>query len=88
MLTPDEKRQIEEQIKLSKSLGLGFALSLIPLYGVGSVAALVIGFRAKKRIAASQGRLAGAGMAAWCIIVGSAGVLVGGSYLIFLTLKN
>ena len=67
MAEPD-RELISAQAKLSKSLALGFALSLFPLFGV---ATLVIGIRAKQAILASQGKLKSKVMLAWCIIVGA-----------------
>ena len=59
-----------EQIRLSLLLGYGFAFSLFPLGGVGSLAAFIIGWRALRRINSSGGRLAGLILAWWCVIVG------------------
>ena len=67
---------MNEQIALSKSLGLGFALSVMPTAGLGSIAAIIIGLRARKKIATSRYELTGSGMAAWCIIVGAIGLIV------------
>jgi hypothetical protein len=74
MPAPGQQQQIDEQVALSKSLGLGFALSVIPAAGAGSIAALIIGLRAQKRIKASKHELTGRGMALWCVIVGSLGL--------------
>ena len=57
-------------------LGCGFAFSLVASGGVGSLAALVIGLRARGLIKKSGGELAGLWMAWWCIIVGGLGALM------------
>jgi hypothetical protein len=75
MLTTDEKSQIEKQVALSKGLGLGVALSLLPVAGIGSLAAIIIGARAKKKIKESGGQLAGGWMASWCVVVGTVGLI-------------
>lgn len=76
MRTPEQEQEMSEQITLSKSLGLGFALSVIPTAGIGSVAAIIIGLRARKKIATSRYELTGSGMAAWCVVVGSIGLIM------------
>jgi hypothetical protein len=81
MRTPEQEQEMSEQIALSKSLGLGFALSVVPTAGVGSIAAIVIGLRARKKIATSRYELTGSGMAAWCIIVGSLGLIMSVGFL-------
>lgn len=75
MITAEDRSQIEAQIALSKSLGLGVALSLLPVAGLGSIASIVIGVRARKKIKESADKLSGSGVAAWCIVVGSLGLL-------------
>jgi hypothetical protein len=76
MRTAEEKIQMEAQIALSKSLAMGFAFSLLPVAGLGSIAAIVIGLRARKKIEASNGRLVGMGMVTWCILVGAFGLVL------------
>jgi hypothetical protein len=49
--------QLEQQIKVSKMLAVGFACSLITLGGLSSLVALVIGLRAKKLIQHSKVKL-------------------------------
>jgi hypothetical protein len=39
MLSPQEQAEVEVQITLSKSLALGFVFSLLPMAGLGSLAA-------------------------------------------------
>jgi hypothetical protein len=86
MLLPDERALLKAQIKLGTNLGLGVALSLIPAAGLGSLAAIWVGWAAKKTIARSDEKLVGHGMANWCLIVGSLGLvanLVYGVLLVF-----
>ena len=61
------------QVRVSKMLGCGFAFSLVALGGFGSLAALVIGLRARSIIKKSGGELSGMRMAWWCIVVGGLG---------------
>lgn len=88
MRTPEQEQEMSEQIVLSKSLGLGFALSIIPTAGIGSIAAIVIGFRARKKIATSRYELTGSGIAAWCIVVGSIGLIMSIGFLGFMVLSG
>jgi len=62
--------ELLSQIKVSVLLGYGFVLSLRPLGGLGALAALLIGWEARRRIRRSGGRLAGIKLAWWCIIFG------------------
>ena len=71
MLTDEQKRHIAAQVELSKSLSLGIALSLIP---IASIATLIIGLRAAKKIKTSPVELTGTGSAKWCICMGYAGL--------------
>jgi len=64
-----DKDLILAQAKLSKSLSLGFVLTLVP-FPLFGVAALFIGLRANKAIATSQEKLTGRGMAYWCVGIG------------------
>jgi hypothetical protein len=70
-LTPE----LLAQIKLSVLLGYGFAFSIQGTVGLGSLAAFVIGLVARRRIKSSGGRLAGIGVAWWCIVVGACGAV-------------
>jgi hypothetical protein len=58
------------QVRVSKMLGLGFAFSLVPAGGVGSLIAVFIGIRARGVIKRAGGGVVGMRMAWWCIIVG------------------
>lgn len=64
------------QIALSKRLGLGFALALLPTAGFGSIAAIWIGVHALKKIRNSRDKLSGGTMAFWCIALGFVGLIV------------
>ncbi len=57
-------------------LGLGFILSIVPMIGIGSLTALIIGLKAKSVIQQSNSEIAGIKMAWWCIIAGGVGVIV------------
>lgn len=68
------------QLRVSRALGVGFALSLVWLGGVGSACALVTGLWARRFIRASGGRLAGIRVAWWCIVVGALGTAAALAY--------
>lgn len=68
--------ELVEQIKLSVLLCHGFALSLLGTGGLAALAALLIGWEARRRIKRSGGRLVGLRLAWWCIIVGGLCALV------------
>lgn len=57
-------------------LGFGFVLTIVPLGGMGSLAALIIGLKAKSIIQQSNSEIAGIRMAWWCILCGAIGVVV------------
>ena len=57
-------------------LGIGFALSITGIGGIGSLAAFIIGLKAKGIIQQSNGKLAGLKMAWWRIIIGALGMMV------------
>ncbi len=65
------------QMRVSRMLGVGFALTLLWIGGCGSLVAFVIGLRARKLIKQGGGQIVGMRMAWWCIIVGAVGSLVG-----------
>jgi len=54
-------------------LAHGFVLSLVGIGGLSSLAAFVVGLRARRLIQKSCGQLAGIRLAWWCIIAGGAG---------------
>jgi hypothetical protein len=68
--------RLERQVRVSKLLGLGFILTIVPMVGLGSLAALLIGLKAKKIIQQSGSEIAGLRMAWWCIIAGAVGVII------------
>jgi hypothetical protein len=66
---------LERQVRLSKMLSMGFALSLVGVGGLGSLAALLIGLKALTVINRSPVELVGKWMAWWCIIIGALGAI-------------
>jgi hypothetical protein len=68
--------ELVEQIKLCVLLGYGFAFSLLGTGGLASLAALLIGWEARRRIKRSGRRLVGVRLAWWCIVFGGLGALV------------
>jgi hypothetical protein len=71
-----EESDLRMQIKVSKLLSIGFVFSIVWLAGLGSLIALVIGLRARNLIRKAGGRIAGSGVAWWCIIAGGIGVVL------------
>ena len=57
-------------------LGRGFAYSIVPLGGICSLAAFIIGLRVRNIINRSDGEISGRALAWWCIIVGGLGTLI------------
>ena len=78
---------LESQVRVSKMLGVGFALSLYPSAGVGSLIALLIGIRALRIIRHSEGEVAGRGLAWWCIAVGALGLATVAPYVAWLVVE-
>lgn len=66
---------LERQVKVSKMLGMAFVLSITGIFGVGSLIALILGWKARRIIQASNGRISGRAMAWWCILAGALGTL-------------
>ncbi|HEV7744268.1 MAG TPA: hypothetical protein VGO56_04650 [Pyrinomonadaceae bacterium] len=66
---------LELQVKVSRMLGLAFALSITGLGGIGSFVALVLGLKALRIIKAARGMIGGRWMAWWCILAGAFGTL-------------
>jgi len=79
---------LEIQVRLSKMLAMGFALSLVGAAGLGSLAALLIGLKALTVINRSPVELDGKWMAWWCIIIGSLGAIIMLLYTLSLFLSN
>ena len=70
-----DEHELEQQVRVSKMLGVGFVLSITGVAGIGSLVALVLGWKARRIINESQAKIAGRFMAWWCIILGALGVL-------------
>jgi hypothetical protein len=68
--------ELEQQVKVSKMLGMAFVLSITGIFGVGSLIALILGWKAARIIQASEGRISGGVMAWWCILSGAIGTLI------------
>ena len=64
------------QMRVSRMLGFGFAMSLAWCGGIGSLIALINGLRARRLIRESADRIAGMKMSLWCIVSGAVGVVV------------
>ena len=64
------------QVKVSKMLGMAFVLSITGIFGIGSLIALVLGWKALLIIQASNGRITGRLIAWWCIVTGALGTLI------------
>jgi hypothetical protein len=79
---------LERQVRLSKMLAMGFALSLVVVGGLGSLAALLIGVKALTAINRSPIELVGKWMAWWCIIIGALGAIAAPLYILSLFLSN
>ena len=67
---------LELQINVSRVLALGFVLSLLGIGGIGSLAALILGLKARSIIRRSNGEIGGIKMAWWCIIAGALGAVI------------
>ncbi len=65
----------------------GFVLSIVWIGGISSLAAVVLGLRARRIIKQSGGAIVGIKLAWWCILEGTLGVVVAPLY-IFLTLRE
>jgi hypothetical protein len=75
------------QMRVSRMLGYGFALSLAFVGGVGSLMALFIGLRARRLIRQGGGRVVGIRMAWWCIIAGAVGALAAPAFIAWLFIR-
>jgi hypothetical protein len=67
---------LEQQVKVSRMLGLAFALSITGIGGIGSLVAFIPGWRALRIIRAARGRISGRWRAWWCILAGVLGTLI------------
>jgi hypothetical protein len=63
------------QMRVSRMLGFGFALTFAWSGGICSVMAIVIGLRARRLIREGGGHIVGMRMALWCIFAGAVGAL-------------
>ena len=75
------------QMRVSRMLGFGFALSLAWIGGVSSLIALFIGLRARRLIKEGGGAIAGIKLAWWCIVAGAAGTLAGPPFWVWLFMQ-
>ena len=64
------------QVKVSKMLGMAFVLSITGIFGIGSLIALIFGWRALLIIQSANGRISGRLGAWWCILAGALGTLI------------
>ena len=67
---------LERQVKVSKMLGMAFVLSITGIFGIGSLIALILGWRALLIMQGANGRVSGRLMAWWCIFAGGLGALI------------
>jgi hypothetical protein len=84
----DSLSDLERQVRLSKMLAMGFALSLVGVGGLGSFAALLIRLKALTVINRSPVELVGKWMAWWRIIIGALGASGMLLYILFLFLSG
>ena len=68
--------ELEQQVKVSKMLGMAFVLSITGIFGIGSLIALILGWKALLIIQGAHGRIGGRFVAWWCILVGGLGTLI------------
>lgn len=76
------------QKKIDKTLTWGIVFSVMWLWGVGSVVALICGLKARKKIKASGGMCRGTIRVWWCLLVGGSGVAWGVSMVVLGYLKS
>jgi len=84
----DSLSDLERQVRLSKMLAMGFALSLVGVGGLGSLAALAIWLKALTVINRSPIELVGKWMAWWRIIIGALGAIGMLLYILSLFLSD
>ncbi|MGE3805065.1 MAG: hypothetical protein AB7K24_10375 [Gemmataceae bacterium] len=75
------------QYELDSMLRFGVVCSVVWAMGIGSLYAIVCGYRAKRMIDASDGELTGMGKARWCLIVGGIGLAIWGPILIVVAVR-
>ncbi len=57
-------------------LVLGFVLSITGVFGIGSLVAFIIGWKALRSINDAQHQISGRFIAWWCIVLGAIGTLI------------
>jgi apolipoprotein N-acyltransferase len=67
---------LEQQVRVSKMLGMAFVLSITGIFGVGSLIALVLGCKALRIIRSTDQKISGRLLAWWCILAGALGTLI------------
>jgi hypothetical protein len=75
------------QNHVNSMLRRGIFFSIFWLMGVGSLIAIVQGFKARKIIRHSNGEIKGMGKVMWCFIVGGAGLLFWGFVILMVIIK-
>ena len=67
---------LEQQVRVSKTLGMAFVLSIPGIFGVGSLIALILGYKTLRTIQSADRRINGRLVAWWCILAGALGTLI------------
>lgn len=67
---------LEQQVRVSKILGMAFVLSITGIFGLGSLIALILGCKALRIIQGADRRISGRLVAWWCIVAGALGTLI------------
>jgi hypothetical protein len=67
---------LERQVKVSKMLGMAFVLSITGIFGIGSLIALLLGWKALLIIHGANGSISGRFVAWRCILAGALGTLI------------
>jgi len=67
---------LEQQVRVSKILGMAFVLSITGIFGLGSLVALILGCKALRIIQGADRRISGRLVAWWCILAGALGTLI------------
>lgn len=68
-----EKSHVQKEV--DRVLKWGIIFSIVWMGGVGSLIAVMLGLKARRRILDSNGAIAGMGQVWWCLIVGGLGVV-------------
>ena len=85
---PDTAARLEAQIKVSKMLSYGFVFTILPIPGVYSLIAVILGLKARRMIKRADVELSGIVLSWWCIIVGGINLLFFLLYLISILLEK